>query len=39
MTHENLWRQMLRWLVADVPAPVEATTTTDRVGAGRSGHD
>ena len=36
MTHENLWRQMLRWLVADSPAPVEATTTTDRVEPGEA---
>jgi uncharacterized membrane protein len=36
MTHENLWRQMLRWLVADTPAPVEATTTTDRVEPGEA---
>jgi len=35
-THENFWRQMLRWLVADVPAPVEATTTTDRVEPGEA---
>jgi uncharacterized membrane protein len=34
MTHENLWRQMLRWLVADVPAPVEARPTVDRVEPG-----
>jgi hypothetical protein len=36
MTHENLWRQMLRWLVADVPAPVEARTTVDRVEPGEA---
>jgi uncharacterized membrane protein len=36
MTHENLWRQMLRWLVADTPSPVEATTTTDRVEPGEA---
>ena len=36
MTHENLWRQMLRWLVADVPSPVEAGTTTDRVEPGEA---
>jgi uncharacterized membrane protein len=36
MTHENLWRQMLRWLVTDVPAPVEATATTDRVEPGEA---
>jgi uncharacterized membrane protein len=36
MTHENLWRQMLRWLVADTPAPVEASTKTDRVEPGEA---
>ncbi len=36
MTHENLWRQMLRWLVADTPAPVEASTTTERVEPGEA---
>ena len=36
MTHENLWRQMLRWLVADVPAPVESRTTVDRVEPGEA---
>jgi len=36
MTHENLWRQMLRWLVADVPSPVEAGTSTDRVEPGEA---
>jgi uncharacterized membrane protein len=36
MTHENLWRQMLRWLVADSPKPVEATTTVDRVEPGEA---
>jgi uncharacterized membrane protein len=35
-THENFWRQMLRWLVADAPAPVEASTTTDRVEPGEA---
>ena len=34
MTHENLWRQMLRWLVTDVPGSIEASTTTDRVEPG-----
>ena len=34
MTHENLWRQMLRWLVDGVPGPVEVHTSTDRVEAG-----
>ena len=36
MTHENFWRQMLRWLVDDVPAPVEVRTTTDRVEPGEA---
>ncbi len=36
MTHENFWRQMLRWLVADVPSPVEANATTDRVEPGEA---
>jgi hypothetical protein len=31
MTHENFWRQMLRWLVDGVPGPVELTMTPDRV--------
>jgi uncharacterized membrane protein len=35
-THENFWRQMLRWLVTDVPAPLEASTTTDRVEPGEA---
>ncbi len=34
MTHENLWRQLLRWLVDGVPGPVEVHTSTDRVEAG-----
>ena len=34
MTHETLWRQMLRWLVADVPAEVAITTSRDRVSPG-----
>jgi uncharacterized membrane protein len=33
-THENFWRQMLRWLVDGVPGMVEARTTTDRVEPG-----
>lgn len=35
-THENLWRQMLRWLVDGVPGVVEARTPTDRVEPGES---
>lgn len=34
MTHENIWRQLLRWLVDGVPGAVEAHTTADRVEAG-----
>lgn len=30
LTHENYWRQMLRWLVDGVPDPVESHTTADR---------
>jgi hypothetical protein len=33
-THENLWRQLLRWLVSEVPDPVTVTTPTDRVAPG-----
>ncbi|OFW06282.1 MAG: hypothetical protein A3I61_07425 [Acidobacteria bacterium RIFCSPLOWO2_02_FULL_68_18] len=33
-THENFWRQMLRWLVDGVPGVVEARTTTERVEPG-----
>jgi hypothetical protein len=36
MTHENFWRQMLRWLVDGVPAVVEPRTTTDRVEPGEA---
>jgi len=35
-THEGLWRQMLRWLVSDVPGPVRVTPSADRVSPGRS---
>jgi uncharacterized membrane protein len=31
MTHENFWRQLLRWLVDGVPDVVEAQLTSDRV--------
>ena len=34
MTHENIWRQLLRWLVDGVPGPVEVHTTAERVEAG-----
>ena len=33
-THENYWRQMLRWLVEDVPGVVEARTAAERVEPG-----
>jgi uncharacterized membrane protein len=35
-THENFWRQMLRWLVDGVPDAVDAKTLTDRVEPGQS---
>ena len=34
-THENFWRQMLRWLVDGVPDAVESRTLTDRVEPGQ----
>ncbi len=34
MTHENLWRQLLRWVVDGVPGPVELHTSSERVEAG-----
>ncbi len=34
MTHENYWRQLMRWLVDGVPDHVEAHTSADRVEAG-----
>jgi uncharacterized membrane protein len=34
LTHERLWRQMLRWLVSDVPGRVVATTSTDDAAPG-----
>ena len=36
MTHENFWRQMLRWLVDGVPDHVEAHSGSDRVEAGET---
>ena len=33
-THENYWRQMLRWLVDGVPGVVEARTAAERVEPG-----
>jgi hypothetical protein len=34
MTHETLWRKMVRWLVDGVPDQVAVTTTVDRVEPG-----
>ena len=34
MTHENLWRQLLRWLVSGVPAPVGAAAAPERTAPG-----
>jgi uncharacterized membrane protein len=34
MTHEYFWRQMLRWLVSDVPGRVVATIPNERVAPG-----
>jgi uncharacterized membrane protein len=34
-THETLWRQLLRYLVSDVPQPLTVTTSADRVEPGR----
>jgi uncharacterized membrane protein len=34
MTHENYWRQLLRWLVDGVPDQVEPALTTERVEPG-----
>jgi uncharacterized membrane protein len=34
MTHENLWRQLLRWLVDGVPDQVEPRLSTERVEPG-----
>src|SRR6185436_18497765 len=33
-THETLWRQLLRWLVSDVPSEVTVTASRDRVSPG-----
>ena len=35
-THENYWRQMLRWLVDGVPGVVEARAVTERVEPGEA---
>jgi len=34
MTHENLWRQLLRWVVEAVPDSVDIHTSSERVEAG-----
>jgi len=34
MTHELLWRQLLRWLTTDVPDPVEVAVSDDRPAPG-----
>ena len=34
-THESLWQQLLRWLVADVPGQVDVELPEDRVSPGR----
>lgn len=34
MTYETFWRQMMRWLVADVPDQVVVATSADRVERG-----
>ena len=36
MTHENYWRQLLRWVVDDVPDQVEPSLTTERVEPGEA---
>jgi uncharacterized membrane protein len=36
MTHENYWRQLMRWLVDGVPDHVEAHTSAERVEAGET---
>jgi uncharacterized membrane protein len=36
MTHENFWRQLLRWLIDGVPGVVETHTLTERVEAGET---
>jgi uncharacterized membrane protein len=34
MTHENFWRQMMRWLVDGVPSAVDVRVSTDRIDPG-----
>ncbi len=38
LTHENYWRQLLRWLVDGVPDVVDVRTLTERVEPGRARH-
>ena len=38
MTHENLWRQLLRWVVDAVPDSVDIHTSSERVEAGEPCH-
>src|SRR5690606_23795894 len=33
-THERFWRQLLRWLVSDVPGPIRVATNTQRAAPG-----
>ncbi|HEY6361855.1 MAG TPA: glutamine amidotransferase [Vicinamibacterales bacterium] len=35
-THENYWRQLMRWVVDGVPGVVESRTTVDRVEPGEA---
>lgn len=35
-THQTFWRQMIRWLVDDVPSPFELTATPARVAPGEA---
>jgi uncharacterized membrane protein len=34
MTHENLWRQLLRWLISGVRGPVSVTVSPERAAPG-----
>jgi hypothetical protein len=36
MTHETFWRQMLRWLVSNVPDPIAVTTLMEQVEPGET---
>jgi len=36
LSHETLWRQLLRWLVSQVPGPVTVATPRDRYAPGES---